>query len=149
MASDWTDDEQLLADLGAALRAQRAVPDRLMEMGRAAFAWQHIDAELAALTFDSTVAEGAGVRAKPAALRALTFAAGGLTIELEVTADALVGQLVPAQPGEVDVLTREGATTVPADDVGWFTIRPRPAGMFRLHVRPTDGASVITEWTTL
>lgn len=152
MSSDWTDDERLLADLGRALRAEREVPNGLVEVGRAAFAWRDADAELAALTFDSTAVptEGAAVRAEPAALRALTFATATLSIELEVTPDALVGQLVPAQPGEIDVLIRDGTTTtVSADAVGWFTISPRPARLFRLHVRPTHGAAVITEWTIL
>src|SRR5262245_28009413 len=117
MASEWTDDERLLSDLGAALRVEREVPDRPPGTGRAAFSWRNVDAELAALTFDSTAAESTGVRAETATLRALTFAATSLTIELEITTDALVGQLVPPQRGEVDVLTRTGQTTVLADDV--------------------------------
>lgn len=152
MSSDWTDDELLLADLGAALRAEREVPDRLLDVGRAAFSWRDADAALAALIFDSTAApaEGAGVRAELAALRTLTFATDTLGVELEVTPDAMVGQLLPAQSGEIDILRPDGTSaTVSADAVGWFTISPRPAGLFRLHVRPTDGAAVITEWTAL
>lgn len=52
MVTDWDSDEQLVADLAEALRTEREVPDRLIEIGRAAFAWRHVDAELAALTDD-------------------------------------------------------------------------------------------------
>ncbi len=124
------------------------MPERFLEIGREAFAWHDVDFELAALTFDSATAP-AGTRAEVATLRALTFAARRLTIELEVTADALVGQLVPPQPGELEVRPREGGIrTVPIDEVGWFAIRPRPAGLFRLHVHTAEG-DVRTEWMTL
>lgn len=145
MATGWDSDERLLADLGAALRAEREVPERFLEIGREAFAWYDVDAELAALTFDSATAP-AGTRAETATLRALTFAARRLTIELEVTAGALVGQVVPPQPGELEVQPREGETrTVPVDEVGWFAIRPRPAGLFRLHLHTAE-SDVLTEW---
>jgi hypothetical protein len=151
MATGWDSDERLLADLGAALRAEREVPERFLEIGREAFAWYDVDAELAALTFDSARGDAvpAGTRADTASLRALTFAARQLTVELEVTADALVGQVVPPQPGELEVRPRQGeARTVPIDDVGWFSIRPRPSGLFRLHLRTAEG-DVLTEWITL
>lgn len=156
VGAGWDGDERLLADLGAALRAQREVPERILEIGREAFAWHDVDAELAALTYDSTSVPSsgpasvpAGTRAEPAALRAMTFAADRVTVELEVTADALVGQVVPPGPGEIEVQPRTGERrTVPVDDVGWFAIRPRPSGLFRLHVRTAD-ADVHTEWITL
>ena len=49
----WMDDDQLLAALGEALRSERGVPAEFIAMGKAAFAWYGIDAELAALTYDS------------------------------------------------------------------------------------------------
>ena len=49
---DW-DDEQLLAALRAAMKARQGVPDRFVEMGKNAYAWHNIDAELAQLTYDS------------------------------------------------------------------------------------------------
>jgi hypothetical protein len=43
-----------------------------------------------------------------------------------------------------------GATTaVPVDEDGWFAIRPKPAGAFRLLFRGADGHVVLTEWATL
>src|SRR5438093_7184143 len=109
MATNWDSDERLMADLGAALRAEEEVPERFVRLGREAFAWHDGDAELAALTFDSaTAGEMAGVRAEAASLRALTFASSRLTIELEVTGESLIGQVVGAQPEEIEVLVRDG-----------------------------------------
>jgi hypothetical protein len=78
-------------------------------------------------------------------LHALTFVAGELTIELEVTSDALVGQVVPPMAGEIELVG--GAGGVPVDEVGWFVIRPVPSGRVRLRLRTEDGRSVCTEWT--
>jgi len=155
MAEDFNDDERLLAALGEAVRAGREVPARFVEMGKAAFAWHGVDAELAALAYDSAAGElvgepAGGTRAEPAELRALTFVASRLTIELEVAPDALLGQLVPPQQGAVELHGRDGvATTTRADDVGWFTIRPLPSGLFRLRVSPDGGGPIITEWAML
>jgi hypothetical protein len=151
MAEDFNDDERLLTALGEAVRARREVPARFVEIGKAAFAWHNVDAELAALAYDSAAGElAAGTRAEPAELRALTFVASRLTIEIEVAPDALLGQLVPPQQGAVELHGRDGiATTTMADDVGWFAIRPLPSGLFRLRVRPDGGAAIVTEWVML
>lgn len=142
------DDERLLAELGDAVRARAEVPDRFVAAGKAAFAWRTVDAELAALSYDSaTSPAGAGTRAEAASLRAMTFVASTLTIELEITGDALLGQIVPPRPGEVSVQTRHGTqAAVPVDEVGWFAVRPVPDRMFRLRLRTADGATVVTEW---
>lgn len=146
------EDERLLAELGDAVRAAAQVPERFVAAGKAAFAWRTVDAELAELGYDSaTTTETApvGVRAEQAALRALSFVARELTIEVEVTADALLGQVVPPTPGEVQLQGAGGvAGTAQVDEVGWFSL-PVPSGMFRLQVRTTDGRSVVTQWTTL
>jgi hypothetical protein len=84
-------------------------------------------------------------RDEPAVLRALTFVSGELAIELEVTPDALVGQVVPPSAGEIELAGRPDR--VPVDETGWFVIRPVPSGRVRLHLRTEDGRSVRTEWT--
>jgi hypothetical protein len=149
-------DDQLLRELNEALRAARAVPRDFIDAGKAAFAWHNIDAELAALTYDSAGQGGAightvQTRAEPAALRNLTFAAPELTIELEVTDDAIRGQLVPPQRGEIEVeilSSNAVGTTAVADDVGYFVIRPVPTRSFRLCCH-TAGCSVLTTWIAL
>lgn len=148
--SDIGNDQDLLAELEEAMRAARAVPDRIIAAGRSAFAWRNIDAELVALTHDAAGAALSGTRAEPASVRALTFVASNLTIEVEVTADALHGQVVPPQPGEIELRDRTGTIgTTPVDEVGWFVLGPPPPGMFRLHLRTAAGTAVVTEWVTL
>ena len=73
-----------------------------MQAGQDAFAWHNIDAELAQLTYDSTREpdQAMSLRAETASIRALTFTSAHLTIELEVTRDGLVGQIVPAAAGD-------------------------------------------------
>jgi len=158
MASDWwSDDDQLTAALKAAVEAARAVPRDFVEAGKAAYAWHNIDAELAALTYDSASDEGrAGVatRSGPAPdralLRALTYASGEFAIELEVTADALLGQLVPPEPGRLEVRSVGGEVqTYAIDEIGCFAVRPVPSGSFRLHCQTSGGVNVITDWVNL
>ena len=149
----WSDDDQLLDKLDGALRAAEAVPRDFVETGKAAYAWHDIDAELAALTYDSAHDERrvpAVTRAEAAPLRALTFAAAQLMIELEVTAGALLGQIVPPQPGELEVrLASSQIITVAIDEVGAFAIQPVPTGSFRLRCRTDAGLSVLTDWIAL
>jgi hypothetical protein len=143
-------DEQLLAELREALYTAEQVPDGFVAAGKAAFAWRTVDAELAALAQETSDVDSlAGVRAERAAVRALSFLASDISIELEVTPDALLGQLVPARPGTIEVQTQEGGRqTVTVDESGWFAIRPLPSTMFRLHLQ-TANDNVITEWVRL
>jgi hypothetical protein len=155
MSQQWReDDDQLLAALGEALRSERSVPAEFIAIGEAAFSWRGIDAELAILTYDSIFegaeAELAGVRAEQASLRYLTFTAGEFTLEIEVTIDAVLGQLVPPGPGRVEVRTADGAVvTAVIDQGGGFTIRPVPRGSFRLYCHAANGARVLTNWLLL
>lgn len=152
MASQqWADDDQLMAALAEALQAERDVPREFIEAGRAAFTWRSIDAELAALTFDSeTETMAAAVRSAEATPRLLTFTAAGLTIGLEIGQDEVIGQIVPPQPGHVDAYPVRGAAlTATIDEIGCFIIRPLPASPFRLHYHGASGVSTLTTWITL
>jgi hypothetical protein len=154
VSSQWADDDdRLLAALGEAVRAAREVPASFVEAGRAAYTWHGIDAELAALTFDSAAEPAAAVpaiRAEEASPRFLTFAAADLTIELEVGADAIVGQIVPPQPGHADACPASGpASITEIDEIGCFVIRPLPTSPFRLHCHGSSGISALTTWITL
>jgi hypothetical protein len=148
-----TSDERLLAELEEALRTAQEVPARFVEVGKEAFTWYGVDAELADLSYDSAEQPAgalAGTRADLRAVRALTFVAGGITIEVEATANALQGQVVPPRSGAIALWLRDGSTsTVPVDEVGWFLFATRPVGLFRLHLRTSDGSSVRTAWTAL
>jgi hypothetical protein len=149
------DDDALIAALRQAIAARRAVPDEVVAAARNAFAWRDldtdIDAELARLTYDSVApAEPAMTRAEPATIRALTFTSSLLRIELEVTDDTLLGQVVPAQRADVEVQDAAGGVRqVAADEIGCFWIQPIPPGRFRLHCRTASGTDISTGWVSL
>lgn len=150
MTDGW-DDEELLTALREAISARQAVPPEFVAVGKNAFAWHNIDAELAQLAYDSSseACLAASTRAEAASVRALTFTSAHLTIELEVTGDSLLGQLVPVQPAVIEVQTSAGAPTeVAGDEIGCFSIHPIPAGPFRLRCRAT-GLEVLTGWITV
>jgi hypothetical protein len=147
---DW-DDEQLLAALGEALRARQAVPDWFVETGKSAYAWHNIDAELAQLTYDSShdTVGAAVTRSEAASIRSLTFTSPHLSLELEVTGNSLLGQVIPPRAGTLEIHTKTGVTTTPVDEIGCFAVDPIPASPFRLRYRTTDGIDVLTGWITL
>jgi len=152
------DDEELLAALGEAIRAREEVPEWFVETGKNAYAWHNIDAELAQLTYDSDSDRDQGrdrdlvaaVRSETASIRALTFTSPHLSLELEVTEDALLGQIIPPRPGTVEVQTAAGAiATTPVDEIGCFAVEPIPASPFRLRCRTGHDTDVLTGWITL
>lgn len=156
MRDDW-DDEQLLEALRESVRVRLAVPPWFAQTARNAYAWFDIDAQLARLTYDSshdkeleTTLRSVSLRSEPASIRALTFTSARLAIELEVTADSLIGQIVPPRQGSLEQESRSGETaTVSIDEIGCFWIQPVPDGPFRLRCRTEDGLDVVTNWFTL
>jgi hypothetical protein len=151
MVEHWESDEELLAGLRAALRAEAEVPAWFAETGKAALEWRALDAELATLTEDSaTTAEPAGARAERLSVRSLTFTGRDVTIGIEADPDELHGQIAPPQAGQIEVRPRRGVVRkVSVDDLGWFVVRPKPAGAFRLCFRSAGGHVVLTDWMTL
>jgi hypothetical protein len=146
------DDDELLAALRRAVLEREAVPAEFVEAGKNAFAWHNIDAELAQLTYDSVQdsERELALRSESATIRALTFTSAHLSIELEVGADSLLGQVVPAQAATIRVQPRAGNESfVPADEIGCFSIHPVPYGEFRLHCRTAQGVDAQTGWITL
>jgi hypothetical protein len=156
------DDDDLLAALGEALRAREEVPEWFVETGKNAYAWHNIDAELAQLTYDSASEREsdrdqdrdrdlvAAVRSETASIRALTFTSPHLSLELEVTEDALLGQVVPPRAGTLEVQTMAGTiATTPVDEIGCFAVEPIPASPFRLRCRTGHDTDVLTGWITL
>lgn len=156
MPDDW-DDELLLAALRESVQARLAVPPWFTQTARNAYAWHDIDAQLAQLTYDSshdraleTTLRSVSIRSEPASIRALTFTSARLAIELEVTADSLIGQIVPPRQGTLEQESKSGETvTVAIDEIGCFYIQPVPDGSFRLRCRTEDGVDVVTNWFTL
>jgi hypothetical protein len=146
------DDGPLLAALRAAVEARAAVPAAFVEAGRNTYAWHNIDAELASLSYDSLqdAGQAAALRSEDASVRALTFQSARFSIEVEITDDALFGQLIPPQPGAAEIQTRSGPTvTAPIDDAGCFSFERRPAGPFRLRCHTEAQADVRTGWVAI
>ncbi len=151
MRDGW-DDERLLSALSEAMKARQAVPSWFIETGKNAFAWHNIDAELAQLTYDSSTDREriAAVRSETASIRALTFTSAHLSIELEVTDDSLLGQIIPPRAGTLEIHTRAGEiSTTDVDEIGCFAVDPIPDSPFRLRCRAADGTDVLTGWITL
>ena len=149
---DGSEDDRLLGMLRDAMRARQAVPAQFVETSKNAYAWHDIDAELAQLTYDSSRDQerSASTRSETASVRALSFTSAHLSIELEVTEDALLGQVMPPGEGTIEAQTRAGGTTAaPIDEIGCFSIEPIPPSPFRLHCRTAGGTDVVTGWITL
>ncbi|MFE6199759.1 hypothetical protein [Streptomyces sp. NPDC057838] len=139
------DDGLLEEELRRAAAVLDPVPAELQQLAVDAYALHDLDAEVAELAFDSLV-DALPVRGAPAAPRMLTFRAGEVTVDVEVTPDGLLGQVLPPQPARIEVLggPRPGVPLT-ADDLGRFTAHAPPSGPFALRLR-TGGAVVVTEW---
>ncbi|CAM5269354.1 hypothetical protein [Streptomyces fumanus] len=121
------------------------VPAELSRLAVEAFALHDLDARLAELTFDSLI-DGIPVRGESDPPRMLTFHAGEVSLDVEVSAQGLIGQVLPPQPARIEVLSGPGtARPLAADDLGRFTADVAPAGPFALRLR-AGGEVVVTEW---
>jgi hypothetical protein len=133
---DFWDDERLFDAMKETLTTRQSVPPEFIQAGKNAYAWHNIDAELARLTYDSAHdhAAAASMRSEPASVRALTFNSTHLTIEVEVSDDCLLGQVIPTWPGTIEIQGLNGAVAIsPVDDLGSFRIQPIPTRPFRLN----------------
>lgn len=145
-------DDRLVNELRELLGRVERPPERVVEAGKAAYAWRTVDAELAALTGDSLLDQPVGVRGAPGP-RLLAFEAGDLQIEVEVSAAGmerrLHGQLLPGQPARIE-LRQEGATrTAEADDLGRFAVRGLLARPLSLRCWIPGRGLVHTEWVRI
>ncbi|AXL92292.1 hypothetical protein C4J65_31400 [Streptomyces sp. CB09001] len=121
------------------------VPAELRRIAVDAFVLHDLDARVAELTFDSLV-DGIPVRGETDPPRMLTFRTDAVTVDVEVTADGLIGQLLPPGPAGIEVLSGPRAhARLTADDMGRFTGEAPPAGPFALRLR-TGREVVVTEW---
>ncbi|MEU0243381.1 hypothetical protein ABZ192_03505 [Streptomyces sp. NPDC006235] len=146
---DWGDEELDTGLLEEELRRAAAVldplPAELQQIAVDAYALHDLDARVAELTFDSLV-DALPVRGAGDAPRMLTFQAGEVTVDVEVTAQGLMGQVLPPQPAGIEVLggPRPGSPLT-ADDLGRFTAATPPSGPFALRLRTGEDV-VVTEW---
>jgi hypothetical protein len=150
-------DDELAAWLAAAADRYDRVPADVVAAGKGSFTWRTVDSDLAALAYDSLLDEApmAGARGTAGAEpRTLTFEAPDLTVEVEVEAGGtrtIVGQLVPGQPGDVEVRHPHGSLRVEADEVGVFRATGIPPGPVSLlcRTRRRPETVVETDWVVL
>ncbi|HJQ06121.1 MAG TPA: hypothetical protein VJ872_11790 [Nocardioides sp.] len=142
-------DDELLAALGDAVAETGAVSDRRRDAARAAFTWRTVDEELAELLHDSLLDAGAAVRSSGGTPRALTFGRSGITVEVEVDGDQVLGEVVDGA-GAAVTLQRPDLEdgTVEADAAGFFRFSGVGAGLVRFVVE-VGGFSLTTPWVTL
>ena len=151
--SNWNDDEALVQELRAAVASGEAVSQRSRDAARAAFTWRNVDRELdelLALSYDSSLVEDVLVRGPATAgSRALAFEGAGFELEVELTENTLVGQVVPGRSCRVVVRSAAGATAAAdVDDDGFFTMADVPQGTVRFEVVLGD-TGYATEWVLL
>jgi hypothetical protein len=147
----WDDDNQLLEDLAEAVRAVARQSKTAATHGRAALSWRTIDEDLklAGLSFDSLLEPAGTTRNDTAGARTLVFAAEPMSVELEVSADGVVGQIIPPGVGEIRIESADGdVLQATANELGYFLIPVRPAGQVRLTCE-TPRSRFVTEWVRL
>ena len=146
------DDEQLMAELSAAVAEQRLVPPGAFDDATGAFQLRGLDQELALLTilYDSLLDQQSLVRgAAHATIRTMTFTRGQFSLEIEVTDDTIIGQVLPQQSANVTLATRQ-ATVASTDSDEWGSfLLPRPAGGAVRLIWQTGSEKLATDWFTL
>lgn len=150
VSSPMWSDEELLCELRAAL-GESPVDETAISAAQAAFTWRTVDAELEVLGLeDSLLNAGALVRDSGAESRhMLTFHGERMSVEIEIDDAGMVGQLTPAEAGQVTLVTPAGPqATTQADEVGCFAFPPPAPGPLRLDCR-VGSEHFVTEWVTV
>lgn len=146
-------DDELIDLLHNALAELDHVPRHVVEAARAAFEWRTVDAELAALLYDSSTNQPAGVRAETAS-RQLSFAADGVEIEILVRDSELEPrldiQIVPPAIMTIQIRDGQTATTTTTDELGRCTVPVPRSARIQLLIDGHDGRQPIaTPWLSL
>ncbi|WP_374114185.1 hypothetical protein [Streptomyces sp. NK08204] len=142
---DEVHDALLEEELRQAAAVLDPVPAELRQLAVEAYALHDLEARVAELTFDSLV-DALPVRGVTAPPRMLTFCAGELSVDVEVTEEGLIGQVLPPGSASIEVLGGpRTARPVPVDTLGRFSSDTPPAGPFALRLR-TGGQVIVTQW---
>ena len=126
------------------------VPDAVLENARAAFTLRDLDAELAELVGDSAADDGALTRAADDDVRMLSFAASGVSVELDAVPEPHDGGvnvtgLVSGARDRLSVVRQDSRTEVALGADGRFAFRAG-RGPLRLELTAADGRRVVTAW---
>jgi hypothetical protein len=143
------DDETLLSQIREVAGETEVMGDAMRRAAREAFRTRVRDAGrlLAQLSYDSVLDNMAIVRGPGSAdRRIVTFDAPTLSVEVEITRDCLLGQVVPSSPAEIELMTLDGVVErVSADARGCFVLSTPQPGPIRFGCR-TGGELVVTDW---
>ena len=149
-------DDELEAELRRLAADREPVPATLIQAALDAFGWRDIDAELAELVYDSLIdADAASLVRGPSDQRLVSFAVGGITIDVEVTSAgpgrSVMGQIAPPQRATVDIRYPQDTVTIETDELGRFESGPLPPGPASLRLRPPggEGPAIVTDWISL
>ena len=151
--NDLNDDE-LMAELAAAVAEEDAVSERRRTAARAAFTWRTVDVELAELLHDSALDAGAAVRSGSDGPRTLSFRRAAVTRAVEVDGETVLGEVIDEAAGDAApaavTLQRPDADdrSVEADASGFFRFDGVAPGPVRFVV-VRAGWSLTTPWATL
>src|SRR5579859_1898320 len=126
-------DDELEAELRRLAAGREPVPGELLRAAVDAFAWRDFDAEIAELVYDSLLdADPASLVRGPSEQRLVSFAAGGMAIDVEVTGAGpgrqVLGQIAPPRRVMVDIRYPGDMVTVESDELGRFRSGPVPPG---------------------
>ena len=142
--------ESILRDVADAVRRAGEVPEAIREAGRVAFTRRNLDpgAVVVSVGYDSLLDDSVEMRA-PGSPRIVTFETDSLSIEVSISHEQLVGQLIPPAAGTVTMLTIDGIVDEgTVDEMGRFALRPPAAGPTRLRCRVGE-SEVVTDWMDL
>lgn len=144
-------ENEIIEILGKGLRQSEPPPSTISEFAKALFTWRNLDAELAALTYDSVDEDlPAGVRSTATA-RMVSFGVEGWTIDLEYDPATMrmIGRVSPDSLFSVDLHAGGARTTSESDPSGRFEFGDVAAGPVSLVFRFEDGSIVKTSWIVL
>jgi hypothetical protein len=145
---DLRDDDQLVAQLRRALDALDPVPADALATAKAALDLSRADAELAELVFDSLLDSPlVAMRHEVVEARSLEYVVQGFRLVIELSGDAVMGQLDPVRPARVELETADGRRATDVDGHGRFGFVGVP-GLLRLRLTVGTDAPVVTPWIT-
>ena len=150
MANETVADDALLSDLRRIAARVDAPPPLLASSSRATFAFGRLDDELARLVQDTALAPvGSRSAGEP---RMIAFAAGEITVDVEVTEgpdDCRLTGVVDGPVTELCVQTPSTTYAVEVDAQGRFRAAGLDGPLLRLIMATGSGRGVTTPWVQL
>ncbi len=146
-----TDDDAVIARLREVARTADPEPPELPGSARAAFGLYRFDQELAELLHDSAD-ELTGVRGGPGTERLVSFAAGDIGAEVQITRAADGYQVTGMVTGDVTAIALQTPTSrveLALDAEGRFRGDSVDGPAVRLEVVTGTGYTVMTPWVTV